>query len=294
MGEALGELVGRLRRLTEELRDYRAGLTENLALISADDLGLLRGIDSALPLLDEAYSHFPYGRAEENVITYKIVTDLDGRLKTGAKTACNFWNRFVVPRNSIVIRLGTFTAESSTIARAYRPYAKDGIVYGNVEFNTKYLSTFTANDIAGTIVHEIGHTLGFGWDDWLTLFDAGTGKFNAAAIQQLAGLGLMSVELDGGPGTELSHWDEQGYDKELMTGYKDPGEHVLPVTIDVLELLGHRVQERLSAKTGLNDLLTAVSLVEFTRENAVRTIDKDHYEKTDLFEVLPHDSPAEA
>lgn len=290
MEHPLGALADRLRGLTEELRRHGSGLTANLATIGADDLGRLRGIEAALPLLDEAYSHFPNHRAEENVITYKIVTDLDGRLKTGAKTACNFWNRFVMPRYSIVIRLGTFTADSNIIARAYEPYGKDGVVYGNVEFNTNYLSTFTANEIAGTIVHEIGHTLGFGWDDWRELFDAQTGRFSPAAIQRLAGLEAMTVELDGGPGTELSHWDEEVYDRELMTGYKDPGEHVLPITIDVLELLGHRVQERLSAKTDLNELLTAVALVEFTRENSVRAIDKDHYEVTDLFEVLPHDA----
>jgi hypothetical protein len=51
-----------------------------------------------------------------NLITYKIVSDVDGRLKAAARTACNFWNRFVVPSSSIVIRLGTFTAFCSTIA----------------------------------------------------------------------------------------------------------------------------------------------------------------------------------
>ena len=71
-----------------------------------------------------------------------------------------------------MIRLGVFTSNTSTIARAYKPYERDGVVYGIVEFNTKYLSTYSGNEISGTIIHEIAHTLGFGWDKWMELFDS--------------------------------------------------------------------------------------------------------------------------
>jgi len=223
-----------------------------------------------------------------NLITYKIVSDQGERLKHAARIACNFWNRFVEPSYSIVIRLGTFTQMSRTIARAYKPYEKDGVRYGVVEFNTRYLVDYTVNETAGTIVHEIGHTLGFGWELWDTLFDPATGRFSEAATGKLALLQQMEVELEGGSGTAFSHWDESRFDKELMTGYKDPGEHVLPVTIDMMELLGHKVIERLGDMTNLDLLLNEVSNMVFSRQDEARQLDLEHFERTEMFETIPH------
>lgn len=221
-------------------------------------------------------------------ITYKIVSDMGDRLKKGARTACNFWNRFVQPKHSIVIRLGTFTQSSNTIARAYKPFWKDGVRYGRVEFNTKHLVQFTEDQIAGTIVHEIGHSLGIGWDKWSELFDRRTGKFTPDAIDLLEALDRMEVELDGGPGTAFAHWDEQKFDKELMTGYQDHGEHVLPVTIDLMEALGHTVLERLEHKAYLGALLEDVANMVFSRQDEARRLDRDHFEETELLECIPH------
>ena len=53
------------------------------------------------------------------LITYKIVSDIDGRLKASARTACYFWNRFLRPRASVVVRIGSFRSVSAVIARAY-------------------------------------------------------------------------------------------------------------------------------------------------------------------------------
>ena len=223
-----------------------------------------------------------------NLITYKIVDDMDGRLKDAARTACNFWNRFVEPAFSIVIRLGTFTQMGNTIARAYKPYESDGVRYGRVEFNTKYLVNFSAIETAGTIVHEIGHTLGIGWEEWSALFDPTNGRFTENAINRLNMLGDMEVELQGGSGTALSHWDEETFDRELMTGYKDAGEHVLPVTIAVMEVLGHKTIERLERKTSLDVLLNEVSNMVFLRQDEARQLNIDHFEETDLFETIPH------
>ncbi|MCP5367527.1 MAG: DNA/RNA non-specific endonuclease [Hyphomicrobiales bacterium] len=233
----------------------------------------------------------PAAEQPANVITYKIVSDMGDRLRDGARTACNFWNRFVRPRFSIVIRLGVFTQVGNTIARAYRPFEKDGIRYGRVEFNTTYLGQFTDTEVAGTIVHEIGHTLGIGWDEWRALFDLDTGRFNAQAVARLDALDGMEVELDGGPGTALSHWDELKFDKELMTGYQDQGEHVLPVTIDLMEVLGHQVQERLGAMAPLGDLLQDAASVVFSRQDEVRRLDLEHFEETEVFEHIPHTGP---
>lgn len=223
-----------------------------------------------------------------NLITYKIASDMGGKLKQGARTACNFWNRFVLPQYSIVVRLGTFTQSSPTIARAYKPYENDDIKYGRVEFNTRYLGHFTEAEIAGTIVHEIGHTLGFGWENWGKLFDQKTGKFKRKAVSQLEELRWMEVERDGGPGTVHAHWDEDLFDKELMTGYQDQGEHVLPVTIDVMELLGHSVIERLEGMASLGELLREAEAVVFSRQDEARRLDLEYFEDTDVFEYIPH------
>jgi hypothetical protein len=218
-----------------------------------------------------------------NLVTYKIVSDLDGRLKQAARTACNFWNRFVHPRRSIVIRLGTFTSLGNTIARAYEPYQNAGITYGVIEFNTTYLRDYTPEQVAGTVAHELGHTLGYGWDMWMALFDA-SGRFTPAAIQRVPALADMAVETDYGPGTTLSHWDEETFDGELMTGFKDKVEYVLPVTIDVTVLLGHRVVERLPGKTMLDPLLKQCAAMQFSQQRAAKALDLDYFVPTRLWE----------
>jgi hypothetical protein len=218
------------------------------------------------------------------LITYKIVADVEGRLKTAARAACNFWNRFVEPSSSIVIRLGTFTSIGATIARAYEPYAKAGVVYGVIEFNTRFLVEFSDTDVAGTVAHEIGHTLGYGWSRWMTLFDADTGRFASGAVAQLPALSKMLVETDYGPGTTLSHWDEKKFGGELMTGFKNDVEHVLPVTIDVAALLGHTVVERLKKKTPIATLMDAAIAVQFTRQQQAKALDLDYFVKTPVWE----------
>jgi hypothetical protein len=223
------------------------------------------------------------------LITYKIVSDERGKVKKAARTACNFWNKFVEPRKSIVIRLGVFSEDSDTIAQAYEPHVgPKGLVYGRVEFNRKYLSTFTNAKAAATIVHEIGHTLGFGWDKWMTLFDEATGEFGPKAVRAVPALGQMLVETGGGDGTALSHWDEDRFDKELMTGYEDRAEHVLPVTVDVMKLLGHGVKTRLAKKATLARLLRESARVKFTRKAQAKKLDLDHFKETPLWETLPH------
>jgi hypothetical protein len=229
------------------------------------------------------------GGVMSTLLTYKIVSDQNGKVKKAARTACNFWNRLVEPRRSIVIRLGLFSEESDTVAQAYEPHVgPKGVVYGRVDFNRKFLKTFTPTRTAGTIVHELGHTLGFGWNRWMRLFDEDSGEFKPRAVRELPALGKMLVETNGGDGTALSHWDEEMFGKELMTGYEDPAEHVLPVTIDVMTLLGHRVKTRLGRKTTLAKLLRASAAVTFTRKAQAKKLDLDHFTETLLWETVPH------
>ncbi len=199
------------------------------------------------------------------LITYHIVSDHQGKLRTATKLACNFWNRFILPESPVVIRLGKFTQFGKTIARAYEPFRRDGTAYGVVEFNTVFLDRYSESEIVGTIIHEIGHTLGMGWDKWMTMFGHQTGRFYKRFINKLPALAGMYVETEFGPGTTLAHWDEARYDKELMTGFKDDAEYVLPVTIDVMEFLGHEVIERLSKQHQLEDILDELRRVVFSR-----------------------------
>lgn len=226
------------------------------------------------------------GNAANTLITYDIVSDKDNKLKTAIRIACNFWNRFIIPESSIVIRLGTFMSKSFVIARAYKPYSNKDVIYGLIEFNTKYLDQFNNYRIAGTIIHEIGHTLGIGWDKWLSMFDPYNGEFFDSYIRDLPSLQHMTVETDYGQGTQYSHWDEKSFNLELMTGFKDPMEEVLPVTIDVMALLGHTVIEKLEVLTDLDVLMRQAEDVVFSRTGEAEKLDKRYVKETEIIEEL--------
>jgi hypothetical protein len=218
------------------------------------------------------------------LITYKIVSDKDGLLKAAGKIACNFWNKYLSVNKSIVMRLGVFTAFGNTVAQSYKPFEKGGLVYGNIEFNSNYLETFTDVEIVGTIMHELGHTIGFGWDKWMKLFNADDGRFKKQFVDKVPDLGKMLVERDFGPGTTLVHWDEKKFGGELMTGIKNKVEHILPVTIDVTALFGHKVIERLAQKTPLKGLITTLEKITFDKKDLAGSLDRDHFVKTDIWE----------
>ena len=222
------------------------------------------------------------------LITYKVFSDKENKLRTAVRIACNFWNRFIVPRHSIIIGMGTFTSKGFVIARAYKPYFHDGTTFGSVEFNTKYMDKFSGFDIAGTIIHEIAHTLGMGWDKWVDLFNRPDGSFTKEAIQIISELQYMRVETDFGPGTQYSHWDEDRFDKELMTGFKDGSEYVLPVTIKVMQLLEHTVIEELIEKTDLSMLMRGLSSVAFSRQEEAQKLNLSYCEEAELMEEFYH------
>jgi hypothetical protein len=185
------------------------------------------------------------------------------------------------------MRLGTFTDSGSTIACSYKPYSRNGILYGTIEFNTKFIVQFSTSEISGTIIHELGHTLGIGWDDWLSLFSHETGVFRQEYVSAVPDLKFMKAETHYGPGTVYSHWDEDSpYKNELMTGFKGSAEFVLPVTIEVMRLLGHEIRSRLNEKKLLADILNEVADIQFQRIEEAKSLDTDYYEPTEVWERI--------
>lgn len=243
-------------------------------------------IANALPLLEEALALLN-DRSAGHLVTYKIVTDQDGKLKRAARIACNFWNGYLTPKESIVIRLGTFKRRGDTVAEASEPFRKDGVVYGAVDYNSRHLEEETVERVAGTIVHEIGHTLGIGSAEWRRLFNRNTGAATKPSVRRLPALANTWVELEGGEGTAYVHWSEDRFGSELMTGWGNRSEHVLPVTIDVMELFGHQLTKRLPKRTRLNALLEDAERFVFQRRADAKVLDLDHFKKTKMRERLP-------
>ena len=120
----------------------------------------------------------------------------------------------------------------------------------------------------------------------MEMFNHRTGRFHKRWITKLPALADMFVETDYGAGTTLSHWDEERFDKELMSGFKDDEEYVLPVTIDVLELLGHTVIEKLSAKRKFAEILDDLRLVVFTRQEEATQLVRDAFVETEIWEEI--------
>ena len=121
--------------LIDNLKAESEFIRKNNDQLSQDDLNHLNTLQHSISCLlkaqefskEEVKTTDKVKPAEEevassNFITYKIEDDLGGILKKGVRTACNFWNRFISPKYSVVIRLGIFSLNGNTIARAYKPY----------------------------------------------------------------------------------------------------------------------------------------------------------------------------
>lgn len=90
-----------------------------------------------------------------------------------------------------------------------------------VDVNDMGLAVF-----ADVVLHEMAHSLGFG-SIWGRLSLVSNGEFTGAnannEFHQIGGSGFIPVEQDGGSGTAGSHWDEETFNNELMTGYINDG-----------------------------------------------------------------------
>ncbi len=101
------------------------------------------------------------------------------------------------------------------------------------------------------VTHEMMHTVGFGtvWT-YLDLLSGGgtatptfTGENATGVYEAASGVtdsGGVPVEQDGGPGTRDSHWDEETFGNEIMTGYINNSDNYLSdMTVASLEDLGY-------------------------------------------------------
>lgn len=98
-----------------------------------------------------------------------------------------------------------------------------------MKFDIADVNDMGLDAFADVVLHEMAHSLGFGsiWDR-LGLVTNGlyTGESALAEYLAMGGTGSgIPVEQDGGAGTAGSHWDEELFGNELMTGYINAGEN---------------------------------------------------------------------
>lgn len=206
-------------------------------------------------------------------------------LKSAAMIACNFWNGHINPNKNVVIQIGVFDErETTTIARAWTPFEENGVLYGKVEFNANRM--YWKEFMATVMMHEICHTLGFGWESLSRLYDKETGLFYEEFVKEVPELAQMKIELDYGPSTRYAHWDEETFGNELMTGFKNTHmEYVLPVTIKIMKLFGHEVVVFPEEKLKLNDkTIRKLSEIKFSRQKDVSLIDTLYEKETTIAE----------
>jgi hypothetical protein len=102
-------------------------------------------------------------------------------------------------------------------------------VYGLMFFDTADLDLLEEFEVFDeVVVHEMGHVLGIGtlWNFGRNLLQGSAadprfvGPAAIAGYIDVGGKGIsVPVEEDFGPGTRFSHWDEETFDEELMTGF---------------------------------------------------------------------------
>jgi Leishmanolysin len=108
------------------------------------------------------------------------------------------------------------------------------------------------------VIHEMLHSIGFGtiWSDLHLLAGAGTPNPTFTGSQAVAAYhlvyplaGNIPVEQDGGAGTRDSHWDEQTFGNEIMTGYINASNDLSYMTVASLGDLGYTLDPTLSGAT---------------------------------------------
>ncbi|MCC1491466.1 pre-peptidase C-terminal domain-containing protein [Cognatishimia sp. F0-27] len=149
-------------------------------------------------------------------------------------------------------------------------------ISGTMQFDQDDLQGMVDKGILqDVILHEMGHVLGIGtlWSR-LNLVN-GFSYVGSNAVSEYSALitgtaTAVPVEEDGGPGTAGGHWDEDLFDRELMTGISEnsPPMPLSRMTIGSLEDMGYQVNytaaDPYSLPSGVGALLAdnSASLVD--------------------------------
>lgn len=156
-------------------------------------------------------------------------------------------------------------------------------VKGIMEFDTSDLARMEADgSLIYVIIHEMAHVLGFG-TLWQTKnLVSGIGTHNPVFIGENAqrefgslisnGPQPVPVANTGGRGTRDSHWREDVFGNELMTGFLGNGKNPLSrLTIASFEDLGYQVTYESAEKYGLPQMLELAIMGVWARDAMIPT-----------------------
>jgi hypothetical protein len=148
-----------------------------------------------------------------------------------------------------------------------------------MEFDKADLANMEADGtLADVITHEMGHVLGIGtvWVDKGLLHGAGTShptftglgaKKEYATLRGVKSSAAVPVENSGGPGTRDSHWKDDLFGNELMTGFvRNAGNPLSRMTVASLQDLGYTVDLNAAESYKLPSPSALAALAGATRE----------------------------
>lgn len=150
-----------------------------------------------------------------------------------------------------------------------------------IEFDSFDLNALeSAGQLNDTVLHEMGHALGFGviWDD-LSLITGATGPdpqfLGPMSIQEYNlrfGTNATGVPVEnmGGAGTADVHWRESVLTTELMTGFLDPGvpNPITRLTVAQFADIGYQVDFTAADSVNFSSATSSANLsVDRTRIN---------------------------
>ena len=162
--------------------------------------------------------------AAANQLTTLIVGDLPDVMVRGAKGRVT-----TVDDIKITAELGAIDGVNGILGQAGPTAVRTDSslpATAQMKFDIADVNAMSLQAFADVVLHEMSHSLGFGsiWGR-LGLVTNGqyTGQYANAEFHDMGGIGLIPVEQDGGSGTAGSHWDEETFGNELLTGYLNSG-----------------------------------------------------------------------
>ena len=105
-------------------------------------------------------------------------------------------------------------------------------------------STKNGGNLEDLILHEMGHVLGLSSSLWIRkgLISPSCKNGNNTYLgDKVERFGQILIEDGGGGGTKCSHFDEEKYGDELMTGYLGKKNYLTVITVSALDDLGYIV-----------------------------------------------------